>query len=73
MKVPVSVYCNRCDRWFEVEPEDQMQLKSGKQARCEDCGSMINLPTPHAWLLVRQRAANLLQSVFRGQKNRRAS
>ena len=71
MEVPVSVYCNRCDRWFSVERDDLTNLKGRRQVLCEDCGNPIYLPSPHAWPLVRQRALDFLQSVLRRSRSSR--
>ena len=71
MEVPVSVYCNRCDKWFSVEQADLTNLNGRRQALCEDCGNSVFLPSPH--VTVRQRAVELVQSVLRRSKSSRAS
>lgn len=55
--VPASMYCNNCDKWFEVEA-DQVR-RGARQVICEGCHNVIFLPQQPFWPRVWQRVAGL--------------
>jgi hypothetical protein len=64
MNIPVSVYCNRCDMWMQVEEQDLSEFDGRAQVLCDGCGNPLYPPQPGVW----RRAASLLRSVFHSSK-----
>jgi predicted Zn finger-like uncharacterized protein len=56
--VAASVYCNNCDKWFEVDADHVR--RGARQVTCEDCHNVIFLSQPRPfWPRMWQRVTGL--------------